>query len=226
MIFAAGKGERMRPLTEHCPKPLIEVAGKPLIVWHLEKLAQAGVRQVVINHAWLGDQIVQALGDGARWGLEIVYSPEEVGALETGGGLVQALPLLGETPFLVLAADVFSDVDYALLVRQAQNMADAQDLRAHLVLVPNPEHHPLGDFGLEAAQVNNRRGWTFSGLGVVHPQLLVGQSLEKFPIARLYRQAAEAGQVSGQLHEGLWSDVGTPERLAELNARLAQSQGL
>jgi MurNAc alpha-1-phosphate uridylyltransferase len=223
MILAAGRGERMRPLTDRTPKPLLPVGGKPLIVWHLERLATAGLREVVINHAHLGGQIEAALGDGARWGLSIRYSPEPEGALETAGGIANALPLLGgDEAFLVINGDIYCDWDVA---RAATALA-ANDL-AHLVLVPNPSHHPRGDFSLKGTEVGadiaapGVQVCTFSGIGVYRPQLFAGiRRGERAQLAPLLRAAMAAGRVSGELHAGRWTDVGTPQRLAELDAEL------
>jgi len=228
MILAAGRGERMRPLTDHTPKPLLPLAGKPLIVWHLERLAAAGLREVVINHAHLGAQIEAALGDGSRWGLSIRYSAEAEGALETAGGIANALPLLGNgEAFLVLNGDIHCDWD---LARAAEVLASG-DL-AHLVLVPNPPQHPQGDFSLIGREVGadiegiaGTRGggqvYTFSGIGVYRPQLFAGlQRGQRAQLAPLLRAAMSMRRVSGELHTGRWVDVGTPQRLAELNAEL------
>lgn len=216
MILAAGRGERMRPLTDHTPKPLLAVGGKPLLVWHLENLARAGVQDVVINYAWLGEQIPAALGDGARWGVRIHYSPELSGGLETAGGIAQALPLLGDAPFLVVNGDVFTDFDFAELCQQR---LDANAL-AHLVLVANPEHHPAGDFSCMQGRVGlSVPRYTFSGLGVYQPALFAttvpGQAAK---LAPLLRHAIENEQVSGQIYNGVWWDIGTPARLATLDA--------
>ena len=216
MILAAGRGERMRPLTDHTPKPLLEVGGKPLIVWHIERLAQAGIRDLVINHAHLGQQIEQCLGDGAPWGVRIRYSAEGEGkALETGGGILRALPLLGAGPFLVVNADIWCDVDFA-----AQALAQG-DL-AHLVLVDNPAHNPHGDFALRAGRVvrSGAACLTFSGVGVYCRELFAGCLPGAFPLAPLLREAMDAGRVSGVQHRGRWWDIGTPQRLAQLNAQL------
>ncbi len=214
MILAAGRGERMRPLTDHTPKPLLEAGGRPLIAYHLEALARAGVRDVVINHAHLGGQIEAALGDGSAYGLRIRYSPEEI-ALETGGGIFQALPLLGTGPFVVVNGDIWTDIDLAQL-RLAE-----QDL-AHLVLVANPSHHPAGDFVLAGGRVvpEGSARLTFSGIGVYRATLFDGCTAGRFPLAPLLRTAIAAGRVSGELHAGRWTDVGTPERLAELDRAL------
>jgi MurNAc alpha-1-phosphate uridylyltransferase len=218
MILAAGRGERMRPLTDTCPKPLLEAGGKPLIVHHLERLAAAGCREIVINHAHLGALLEQALGDGSRWGVAIAYSPEPPGALETAGGIRHALPLLGEAPFLVINGDVFCEFPLGGL---ADRLA-ADDL-AHLVLIPNPAHHPGGDFTLTQGRVGNGEPGrlTFSGIGIYRPALF-SQLADGVPakLAPLLRAAADAGCVSGELHAGRWIDVGTPERLAALDREL------
>jgi MurNAc alpha-1-phosphate uridylyltransferase len=221
MILAAGRGERMRPLTDVCPKPLLCVAGKPLIVWHLERLARAGFRQVVINHAHLGEQIEALLGDGEAWGLTINYSPEPPGALETAGGIAQALPLLGDESFLVINGDIFCDWDLAL-TRTALAPADAT--LAHLVMVPNPPQHSLGDFVLKGEEVGAGEtaagaNLTFSGIGIYRPALFAGlQRGQPAKLAPLLHEAIAAGRVSGERHDGQWTDVGTPERLAALDA--------
>jgi MurNAc alpha-1-phosphate uridylyltransferase len=224
MILAAGRGERMRPLTDRTPKPLLPVGGKPLIGWHLERLAAAGFRDVVINHAHLGAQIEAALGDGARWGLAIRYSPEPEGALETAGGIAQALPLLGHAPFLVINGDIFCDWDVA----QAKAALATGD-RAHLVMVANPPQHPQGDFSLQDGKVGaeGTPKFTFSGIGIYHPELFSpitrGQPAR---LAPLLRAAMNEGRVSGELHRGRWADVGTPERLAQLDAELDAAAGM
>ncbi|MCC5858671.1 MAG: nucleotidyltransferase family protein [Ectothiorhodospiraceae bacterium] len=217
MVLAAGRGRRMRPLTDQTPKPLLSVGGQPLIVWHLQRLAQAGVRDVVVNLAWLGARIRQSLGDGRRWGLRLRYSPERGLGLETGGGIHRALALLGPEPFLVVNGDIWTDMDYAPLLRNPEGLA-------HLVLVANPDHHPAGDFGLRNGRVENdgAERFTFSGIGVYRPALFAGCRPGVFPLAPLLRQAADAGQVSGQVYRGAWCDVGTPERLRELDARLLE----
>lgn len=214
-VLAAGRGERMRPLTDHTPKPLLPVAGKPLIAWHLEKLAAAGVREVVINLGWLGARIPQALGDGARFGLSLRYSDEGWPALETGGGIVRALPLLGSAPFLLVNGDVWTDADLGALVRRG--LRDGE--QAHLLLVPNPPQHPRGDFALHAdgrVADDAEPRLTYSGIGLLHPRLFEGRSEGAFPLAPLLRNAMAAGAVTGHCHAGRWVDVGTPERLAAL----------
>lgn len=214
MILAAGRGERMRPLTDHTPKPLLPVAGKPLIAYHLEALAAAGFRRVVINVAWLGEQIVAALGAGERFGLELLYSREHT-ALETAGGIRQALPLLGEAPFVVINGDVWTDFPLAEL-RPPKGLA-------HLVLVDNPPHHVQGDFLLQGGQVVDAAGQrlTFSGIGVYRPELFAGLAEGVRPLAPLLREAMAKGQVNGQHYRGRWIDVGTPARLKELEDWLA-----
>lgn len=226
MILAAGRGARMRDLTDALPKPLIPLCGKPIIEYHLENLAAAGVREVVINLGWHGALIPGALGDGARWGLRIRYSDEGWPALETGGGIFHALPLLGPEPFLVANGDVFADYAYAQLARRARELP-ADDL-AHLVLVPNPPHNPVGDFTLLGGRVGNDESqrMTFSGISVHRPEFFAGCEGGHFPLLPLWRAAADAGRVSGELFSGLWSDVGTPERLRELEARLNRTEAV
>jgi MurNAc alpha-1-phosphate uridylyltransferase len=223
MILAAGRGERMRPLTDHTPKPLLPVGGKPLIVWHLEKLARVGIRQVVINTAHLGEQLPAALGTGARWGLEIFWSPEPPGALETAGGIARALPHLGDAPFLVLNGDVFCDWEPFPLAGGLRAGA-----LAHLLLVENPPHHPAGDFVLHEDRVKNPSGvdgeeaLTFAGIGLYTPALFAGCSGDQpAKLAPLLRAAADAGKVSGERHHGEWVDVGTPERRWALDRALS-----
>lgn len=218
MVLAAGRGERMRPLTDSCPKPLLHVGGKPLIVWHLERLAAAGFREVVINHAHLGAQIEAALGSGVAWGLTLRYSPEPPGALETAGGIVQALPLLGEQPFLVVNGDIFCDWD----VRRAPQALAAGD-QAHLVLAPNPPQHPQGDFALTGGRVSGSGAeqLTFAGIGIYRPALFAGLVAgQPAKLAPLLRAAMAQGRVSGECYAGRWIDVGTPQRLAALDAEL------
>jgi len=213
MILAAGRGERMRPLTDHCPKPLLQVGGKALIEYHIEALAAAGITEIVINHAWLGAQIESALGDGRRYGVRLNYSPEST-ALETAGGIVQALPRLGET-FVVINADIWSDYPFARLP------ADPAGL-AHLVMVDNPAHHPQGDFALQGDRVveEGEPRLTFSGIGVYRAELFAALAPGVRPLGPLLRQAMLAGKVSGEDYRGQWWDIGTPQRLAQLNAQL------
>lgn len=222
-ILAAGRGERMRPLTDETPKPLLEAGGRALIEHHLRGLAAAGVHEAVVNLGWLGARIAERLGDGSRYGLRIAYSDEGWPALETGGALRRALPLLGEQPFLLVNGDVYTDYAWPALVARAGDWPDAR--RAHLVLVPNPAHHPRGDFTLADGQITEPPGaarLTFSGISMIDPRLLDDAPANgAFPLAPLLRAAARQGRVSAELHEGLWSDVGTPERLAALQATLA-----
>ena len=228
LIFAAGQGERMRPLTDHTPKPLLRVGGKPLIVWHLEKLAAAGVHYVVINTSHLAEQFPDALGDGARWGLRIRYAYEGPTPLETGGGLLNALPLLGPEPFLALSGDVWCDADFSALPLAPAGLA-------HLLMVDNPAHHPHGDFALDAQGQLHEAGaptLTFSGIGVFRSALLhdwravMGDTAAaqttppRFKLVSLLRAAMAQGQVSGSHHRDRWTDVGTPQRLAQLEAEL------
>jgi Nucleoside-diphosphate-sugar pyrophosphorylase involved in lipopolysaccharide biosynthesis/translation initiation factor 2B, gamma/epsilon subunits (eIF-2Bgamma/eIF-2Bepsilon) len=216
MILAAGRGERMRPLTDHTPKPLLRAGRHTLIEYHILALAQAGIRDLVVNHAHLGAQIEQALGDGSRYGVQIRYSPEGE-ALETGGGIFRALPLLGAEPFVVVNGDIWTDYPYAALPAAPSGLA-------HLVLVDNPPQHPGGDFVLEGdGQVREGGGvrLTFSGIGVYRPELFAGCHPGRFPLAPLLRAAMARGQVSGERYGGGWIDVGTPERLAGLARRLA-----
>jgi MurNAc alpha-1-phosphate uridylyltransferase len=214
MILAAGRGERMRPLTDRVPKPLLEAGGKPLILHHIERLAAAGFRELVINHGHLGEQLTAALGDGARWGVSIQYSPEAP-ALETGGGIFRALPYLGPDPFLVINGDIWTDLDFARPRLVAGKLA-------HLVLVDNPVHHPLGDFALAAGlvQIQGEPRLTFSGIGLYHPDLFRGCQPGAFPLAPLLRAAMARSRVTGEHHAGIWLDIGTPERLRALDAGL------
>jgi MurNAc alpha-1-phosphate uridylyltransferase len=216
MILAAGRGERLRPLTDLLPKPLAPVRGKPLIVYHLEKLARLGVDSVVINLAWLGSTLRETLGDGARWGLRILYSEEGTEALEAGGGIFQALPQLGAEPFLVVSADVFTDFDFETLTIAPQALAQ-------LVLVPNPEYHRQGDFGLREGGVIAPGGptpggptWTYAGIGLFRPQLFDGCTPGRFPLLPLLQRAIAMQRVHGQLYTGAWANVGTAAQLADL----------
>ena len=218
MILAAGRGERLRPLTDRVPKPLIEAGGKPLIAWHLERLAAAGCSEVVVNVSHLGERIVERLGDGAQWGLRIAFSHEPQ-PLETAGGMALARKLLGEEPFLVVNGDVYCEVDFPRLLRLALG-----ERLAHLILVPNPTHHPEGDFTLDAGKVGNAPSprYTYAGIAVIAPALFAGVAAgSKAQLAPLLRAAAERNQVGGERFEGTWLDVGTLERLAALEAYLA-----
>lgn len=217
MLLAAGRGERMRPLTDVTPKPLLEAGGKPLVARLIERLAAAGFRELVINHAHLGDRIEAALGDGARFGVRIAYSPEPT-ALETAGGIAQALALLGAAPFAAINADLHTDYPFERL-----RSALPAGAHAHLVLVDNPPHHPLGDFALVDGRVANAGTpmLTFSGIGVYDPALFAGIARgARAQLAPLLRRAADAGRVTGERFRGGWLDVGTPERLAALDAAL------
>jgi N-acetyl-alpha-D-muramate 1-phosphate uridylyltransferase len=224
MILAAGRGERMKPLTDHTPKPLLKVGGKPLIVWHLEKLAKAGFTEIVINYAHLGAQIEAALGNGAAYGVSIQYSPEKV-ALETAGGIANALPLLGEAPFLVVNGDIYTEIDFKNTVLQANIHAGAgHALRSvHLVLVNNPPQHPNGDFAIQDGNLTHtgKQMLTFSGVGVYHPSLFAhivkGESAK---LAPLLRKAIDNHCATAQYYQGVWHDIGTPERLNDLDKLL------
>jgi MurNAc alpha-1-phosphate uridylyltransferase len=228
MILAAGRGERMRPLTDHTPKPLLEVGGRALIVWHIEKLVAAGITELVINHAHLGAQIESALGDGSRFGASIRYSPE-IAALETAGGIANALPLLGDAPFAVVNGDIWCDYDFQRLHDRAAAMQSAGDA-AHLVLVDNPVHHPNGDFILHNGRIEDRPNLrlptsdlalTFSGIGLYHPRMFSEIPRGSVaPLAPLLRAQMALGKVGGEHHAGRWIDVGTPQRLHELDAEL------
>lgn len=214
MILAAGRGERMRPLTDTIPKALVEVRGESLLERHLGKLAAANVSLVVINLGWLGEQIVERIGSGSKFGLQVVYSPEYDNILETGGGIHRALPLLGSEPFWVVNADTYTD--FHPEERQLDN-----DKLGQLILVPTPEHKQHGDFALIDGQVSNdgKPLLTYSGIALYRPELLVGEQAGHFSIVPLLRAAANRGQLSGSLFEGMWEDIGTPERLAALNRR-------
>ena len=216
MILAAGLGSRMRPLTDVTPKPLLKVGGIPLIVWHIEKLAHQGITDIVINMAHLGYQIPEALGDGSEWGVHIEYSDEqEEGGLESAGGIVKALPLLeGSDPFLVVNGDIFTDYDFQ------ENRDLAEGILAHLILVPNPEHNPEGDFALEGNLVVDSKQYTYSGIGYYSPKLFEGVPYGKSSTIPLLRAAMKEGKVTGELYEGDWLDIGTPERLERLNVEL------
>ncbi len=216
MILAAGKGERMQPLTAHTPKPLLRVGGKMLIEYHLEALRRSDIEDVVINLSWLAEQFEPALGDGSRYGLRIRYSYEGPEPLETAGGIIAALPLLGSAPFLVVNGDIWTDYSFAGLPCQPHAMA-------YLVLVNNPPHHPQGDFALTDSQVSNanEQRLTFSGIAVYHPALFAGLSPGVRALAPVLRAAIGQGQVSGEHYAGDWRDIGTPQRLAVLDTELA-----
>lgn len=221
MILAAGRGVRMRPLTDTIPKPLLQVGDKRLIEYLITSLAAAGLQEIVINCAYLAERIVSALGDGARYGVDIVYSNEGNEGLETGGGIYRALPLLDSDPFVVVNGDIWTDYPFTRLPRRL-------DALAHLVLVDNPAHHPDGDFHLQGGRIvpNGERRLTFSGIGVYTHALFKGCRAGKFPLAPLLRAAIAQGAVSGEHHRGDWNDVGTPERLQDLHRQLAGKTGL
>ncbi|HDX8362925.1 TPA: nucleotidyltransferase family protein [Aeromonas veronii] len=214
MILAAGRGERMRPLTDLLPKPLLAVGGKPLIVHHIEKLKAAGVTELVINHAWLGHKLVESLGDGNALGVTIHWSAE-VSALETAGGIIQALPLLGDEPFLVINGDTWLDLDYRSLIEQPQG-----ENLAHLWLVPNPPQHPAGDFALQDGKVVDTPAFTFSGVGLYRPAAFAGLPAGARKLAPLLREWMAQGRVGGSLLAGEWRDIGTVDRLRELDEQL------
>ncbi len=232
LIFAAGLGERMRPLTDRTPKPLLPVGGKPLIAWHLEKLAACGIEEVVINVSWLADQFPQALGDGSRWGLRIHYSHEGATPLETGGGMLHALPLLSESPgcdesFMLVNGDIWTDFDFASLPREPAGLA-------HLVMVDRPPQATQGDFALDGdgqVRCDGAHRLTYAGIGVYRPQLLDGwrqhctdaganEHPPRFRLAPILRAHMATGQIRGEHHPGRWTDVGTPQRLADLEVSL------
>lgn len=216
MIFAAGRGERMRPLTGTTPKPLLRVGGKMLIEHHLEKLAAIGIDEVVVNVSHLAEQFPAALGDGSRWNLRIVYSHEGPVPLETGGGIKLALPLLGDAPFIGVSADIVSDHDYARLPREPAGLA-------HLVMVPNPDFHPRGDFWLDGTRLNEDGAGerlTFGNIGVYRPELVAGETATHFKLLPMYQRAMREGRLSGERHDGFWRNIGTREQLAEADAGL------
>ncbi|HEX6828194.1 MAG TPA: nucleotidyltransferase family protein [Burkholderiales bacterium] len=222
MLLAAGRGERMRPLTDSVPKPLLEAGGHALIEWQLLRLSRAGFGDIVVNHAHLGALIEERLGDGARFGLRIRYSAEGE-ALETAGGIARALPLLGAAPFLVVNADIYCEFDFAGLVPALEKLArDAGGDLSHLVLVDNPQHHPGGDFGLAGDRVVEQEPrLTFSGIGCYRPELFAGvPSGARAKLAPLLREAVATGRAGGERFAGRWLDVGTPERLAALDREL------
>ena len=214
MILAAGRGERMRPLTDTLPKPLLEINGKPLIQYHVENLVRAGMTSIVINHARLGAMIERYLGNGHRFGAEIIYSPEGDAPLETGGGIFKALPLLGTEPFAVVNADIWTDFPYRTLASRPGHLA-------HIVLVANPPHNADGDFSLEGERVGaGDLFYTFSGIAVYRQDLFTGCKGGAFPVVPLLRDAVARQQVTGELYKGQWMDIGTPERLNNLKKLL------
>jgi N-acetyl-alpha-D-muramate 1-phosphate uridylyltransferase len=216
MIMAAGRGERMRPLTDTRPKPLLEVGGKPLIQYHLEALAQAGIRDVVINLAWLGELIRRALGDGQRFGVQIHYSEEPDGALETGGGILAALPLLGPGPFLVMSGDIWSEFPLGSCIDRL-----ASGDMAHFVVVPNPEFHARGDFGLEGGRLLDRAPrYTYANIGVMRAEFFAGRQPGRFALAPLMFEWIRQDRVSGELYHGRWHNLGTPAQLQQLDSAL------
>jgi MurNAc alpha-1-phosphate uridylyltransferase len=219
MLLAAGRGERMRPLTDTTPKPLLRIGGQTMIERHIHALARAGITELVINHAHLGEQLVTALGDGHAYGVRITWSAESGGALETGGGIFNALPLLGEAPFLVVNTDIWTDFPFASLPAEIDGLA-------YLVMVDNPAHHAGGDFSLSAGRLSQSGPamLTFSGIGVYRPTLFAGCSPGAFPLAPLLRRAMDAGQVSGEHYRGSWFDIGTPGRLEAVNRVVINSQ--
>jgi len=218
MILAAGLGTRMKPLTDTTPKPLLEVGGIPLIVWHIERLAHDGFKEIVINVAHLGYKIIDTLGDGSEWGVKIHYSDEqEEGCLESAGGIIKALPLLGDETFLVVNGDIFTDYEFQ------EHRKLAEGILAHLILIPNPDHNPEGDFALDGNKVVDAKQYTFSGIGYYSPHLFDGVPYGKSSTIPLLRSAMKEGKVTGELFEGEWLDIGTPERLELLNAQLFNS---
>ena len=245
MVLAAGRGQRMRPLTDNTPKPLLPVNGQPLITWHLQRLAAAGITDIVINHAWLGQQIVDQLGNGSALGVNITYSAESP-ALETAGGIARALPLLGPDPFVVINSDIWCDWPMPKALQLASELRE-HDAKAHLILVDNPSHHTQGDFYLDSQGTvfddkaleikrlkdkvqrgnihqDNLARLTFAGIGVYDPMLFKSVDPDQpAALAPILRQAMGAGEVRGEHHQGQWLDIGTPERLSELTRRLAQA---
>jgi len=215
MILAAGLGTRMKPLTDTTPKPLLEVGGIPLIVWHIERLAHDGFKEIIINVAHLGYKIIDALGDGSDWGVKIHYSDEQKeGCLESAGGIIKALPLLGDETFLVVNGDIFTDYEFQ------EHRKLAEGILAHLILIPNPDHNPEGDFALNGHKVVDAKEYTFSGIGYYSPRLFDGVPYGKSSTIPLLRAAMKEGQVTGELYIGEWLDIGTPERLELLNAEI------
>jgi len=234
MILAAGRGERMRPLTDHTPKPLLKVAGKSLIEYHIDALVRAEINEIVINHAWLGEQFESELGNGKRYDASILYSAENEGSLETGGGIFNALPLLGEDCFIIVNGDIWTDFDFSKIKHAIKPSTEKQKNNAHLVLIDNPSHHSEGDFFLQKGMVFNdtknqpelsgNLKLTYSGIAVFHPDFFSDCDAGSFPLAPLLRTAMSQGRVSGEHFQGEWSDVGTPERLQELNKNHSESK--
>lgn len=231
MIFAAGRGERMRPLTDHTPKPLLEVGGKALIVWQIEALARAGIKRIVINHAWLGAQIETALGDGSQWGVALHYSREGGQALETAGGIAHALPLLRSSAsdcsiFIAVSGDVFTDFDYGSLHARAEAMRAQTEPTMHLVMVPNPPYHSAGDFFFDHDQLctDGTERLTFANIGLYDSRTFMALAADtpppRMPLGPLFREAIAAGRVSAERWDGVWANVGTPGDLATLDAAL------
>lgn len=222
MILAAGRGERMKPLTDTMPKPLLEVGGKPLIVWHIERLAKAGFEEIVINIAHLGHKIPEALGNGSKWGVKLHFSDEQKeGALESAGGIVKALPLFGNEPFLVVNGDVWCDYEFD------KDFKLEDGILAHLILVPNPNHNPKGDFALKDTMLNSdgSKKYTFSGIGYYSPSLFKWLEYGKRGLGDVLREAMMFDAVSGELYNGLWRDIGTPERLSEMDILIKEKHG-
>ncbi|MGM0480917.1 MAG: N-acetylmuramate alpha-1-phosphate uridylyltransferase MurU [Pseudomonadota bacterium] len=226
MILAAGRGKRMRPLTDNTAKPLLKVNGQPLIEYHLQKLSATAVNEVVINHAWCGDQIEKTLGDGARWGLNISYSAEPAGGLETAGGIINALPLLGEQPFWLINGDVFADLSFDKLPDTLAN----GDL-AHLVMVANPGHNPDGDFAVKNGRLRTKEpgqpSYTYAGLGLYRPQMFAEQQVERLALRPFFEQGIAQDRIAASVMDDTsWTDVGTPQRLQQLNQQLRGSHDL
>ena len=224
MILAAGRGERMRPITDKLPKPLIEVNSKPLIVWHIEKLVNAGFEKIVINVSWLGDKIKNYLGDGSKFGASILYS-EETEALETAGGIIQALPLLGNKPFVVLNGDIWTEFSEHALNENLQQLSSSK-FSARLILVNNPKHNPKGDFTIKNnvlqayKNTESSQNWTYSGISFYAPEFFSGIQQGKRALLPLWKKAAKQQQISAEIYLGYWHDVGTAERLAEITKHL------
>lgn len=228
MLLCAGRGERMRPLTDNCPKPLLKVGDKSLAEMNIEKLVDAGIKDLVVNHAWFGEMVEESLGDGNRYGCNITYSPEEK-ALETGGGIANAINYLGDAPFIVVNGDIWTDFDFRRLVNIDFDNFESD---AHLVFVENPQHNPGGDFTLEDGRVRFKKtvesayafsgpAYTFSGIGIYRPNLFKDRAEKKFPLITIFNELISNGRCSGELWSGDWTDVGTPERLDDLKTYLS-----